>query len=204
MNFTCGGGSSSVFSSALKALVREHVHLVEDVDLVARRAGAVAHALDQLAHVVDAGAAWRRPSRSRRRGGPRRSPVQFAQTPQGSGVGPPWPSGPVQLSARAMMRAVVVLPTPRMPVSRKACAMRPVAKALLSVRTSASWPISSPKAGRAGTCARAPVGRAAVGGWRRACGCGHHRPAGVRRRGPRREAGRRPGPKLVTAASFRT
>ena len=35
------------------------------------------------------------------------------------------PSGPMQLSARAMMRAVVVLPTPRTPVSMKACAMRP-------------------------------------------------------------------------------
>ena len=33
-----------------------------------------------------------------------------------------------------MMRAVVVLPTPRTPVSMKACAMRPVAKALDSVR----------------------------------------------------------------------
>ena len=35
------------------------------------------------------------------------------------------PSGPMQLSARAMMRAVVVLPTPRTPVSMKAWAMRP-------------------------------------------------------------------------------
>ena len=35
------------------------------------------------------------------------------------------PSGPMQLSARAMMRAVVVLPTPRTPVSMKACATRP-------------------------------------------------------------------------------
>ena len=33
-----------------------------------------------------------------------------------------------------MMRAVVVLPTPRTPVSMKAWAMRPVAKAFLSVR----------------------------------------------------------------------
>jgi len=68
---------------------------------------------------------------------------QEGQRPHGSGVGPPVPSGPVQLSARAMIRAVVVLPTPRMPESRKACAMRPDANALVSVRTSASWPISS-------------------------------------------------------------
>ena len=37
MNLTCGGGSSSVFSRALKAARREHVHFVDDVDLVARR-----------------------------------------------------------------------------------------------------------------------------------------------------------------------
>ena len=61
--------------------------------------------------------------------------TQCSQTPQGSMVGPPVPSGPMQLRARAMMRAVVVLPTPRTPVSMKAWAMRPVAKALGRVRT---------------------------------------------------------------------
>jgi predicted transposase YbfD/YdcC len=40
---------------------------------------------------------------------------------------------------------VVVLPTPRTPVSMKAWAMRPVAKAFFSVRTMASWPIRSSK-----------------------------------------------------------
>ena len=39
------------------------------------------------------------------------------------------------------MRAVVVLPTPRTPVSIQACAMRPEANALVSVRTIGSWPI---------------------------------------------------------------
>ena len=71
--------------------------------------------------------------------------MQFGHTPQGSTVGPPVPSGPMQLSARAIMRAVVVLPTPRTPVSMKACATRPAAKALRSVRTIASWPIMSLK-----------------------------------------------------------
>ena len=42
-----------------------------------------------------------------------------------------------------MIRAVVVLPTPRMPESRKAWATRPEANAFFSVRTSASWPISA-------------------------------------------------------------
>ena len=100
--------------------------------------------LDDLAHVVDAGA----------RGGVHLEHVRMAvgqdgdavgQTPHGSAVGPPLPSGPMQFSARAMMRAVVVLPTPRTPVSMKACATRPAAKALRSVRTIASWPIMSSK-----------------------------------------------------------
>ena len=43
------------------------------------------------------------------------------------------------------MRAVVVLPTPRTPVSIQACGMRCVAKALRKVRTIASWPIRSVK-----------------------------------------------------------
>ncbi len=65
--------------------------------------------------------------------------TQGSQTPQGWMVGSlRVPSGPTQLSARAMMRAVVVLPTPRTPVSMKACAMRPVANAFDSVLTSAS------------------------------------------------------------------
>ncbi len=68
--------------------------------------------------------------------------TQLSQTPQGEAVGPPLPSCPTQLRARAMMRAVVVLPTPRTPVSMKAWAMRPLANALVSVRTMASWPIS--------------------------------------------------------------
>ena len=42
--------------------------------------------------------------------------TQGSQTPQGWMVGSVrLPSGPMQLSARAMMRAVVVLPTPRTP-----------------------------------------------------------------------------------------
>ncbi len=75
--------------------------------------------------------------------------MQLAHTPHGSTVGPPVPSGPTQLSARAMMRAVVVLPTPRTPVSIQAWAMRPWAKALRRMRTIASWPIrSSNRVGR--------------------------------------------------------
>ena len=68
--------------------------------------------------------------------------MQLSQAPHGSAVGPS-ASPPVQLRARAMMRAVVVLPTPRTPVRMKACASRPEAMAFLSVRTIASWPMSS-------------------------------------------------------------
>ncbi len=64
--------------------------------------------------------------------------VHCGQAPQGAVVGPPVPSGPVQLRPLAMIRAVVVLPVPRMPVSMKAWAMRSAAKALVSVRTIAS------------------------------------------------------------------
>ena len=56
-NFTCGGGSSSVLSKRVERLLREHVHFVDDVDLVARADRGIAHRLDDLAHVVDAGVA---------------------------------------------------------------------------------------------------------------------------------------------------
>ena len=69
--------------------------------------------------------------------------TQGAQTPQGSVVGPPVPSGPTQFRPLAMIRAVVVLPVPRIPVRMKAWAIRPRSKALRSVRTIASWPIRS-------------------------------------------------------------
>src|SRR5690242_3567379 len=68
-----------------------------------------------------------------------------AHWPQGSAVELPEPSGPTQLRARARMRAVVVLPTPRTPVRMKACAIRPVAIAFDRVRTIGSCPISSAK-----------------------------------------------------------
>ena len=126
------------------------------------------------------------------------------------------------------MRAVVVLPTPRTPVSIQAWAMRPVAKALVSVRTIGSWPIRSEKFERTvfarqyaiGTSlvrsrvsgfAHSPVQlhRTAIGGVpiRRASS----RPHGVMapsnvvgRKAKRREAGTMTRSGLVRAASFRT
>ena len=66
-----------------------------------------------------------------------------SQTPHGSIVAPPCPSGPTQFSALAISRAVLVLPPPRTPVIRNACASRSRAIALASVVTIASCPISS-------------------------------------------------------------
>ena len=48
-----------------------------------------------------------------------------------------------QLSARARIRAVVVLPTPRGPANTNDCAMRPLLMALASVRVTAGWPTTS-------------------------------------------------------------
>jgi hypothetical protein len=53
MNFTWPGGSSSVFSRALKAPLK-HVHLVDQVPF-GGPPSAAAGALDDLADVVDAG-----------------------------------------------------------------------------------------------------------------------------------------------------
>ena len=90
----------------VERVLRQHVDFVDDVDLVARRDRRVAHRLDDLAHVVDAGVAARRPSRSRRYGGLRRSRCTARTRRTGSIVGPPCPSGPMQLSALAISRAV--------------------------------------------------------------------------------------------------
>ncbi len=64
--------------------------------------------------------------------------MHASQTPHGSGVGPF-----AQLSARARMRAVVVLPQPRGPEKTNACAMRLLFSAFLSVRVTACCPRTS-------------------------------------------------------------
>ena len=64
--------------------------------------------------------------------------VQASQTPHGSAVGPC-----SQLSARARMRAVVVLPTPRGPENTNDCAIRRAPMALRSVCVTPRWPMTS-------------------------------------------------------------
>ena len=66
--------------------------------------------------------------------------MQASHTPHGSGVGPC-----TQLSARARMRALVVLPHPRGPANTNAWAMRLLLSALRSVLVTACWPSTSSK-----------------------------------------------------------
>src|SRR5690606_28516028 len=71
--------------------------------------------------------------------------LQLLQMPHGDGVGPPFPSSPIQFKARAIILAVVVFPTPRIPVRIKAFAIRLVFMALVTVLTNTSCPIRSSK-----------------------------------------------------------
>ena len=70
--------------------------------------------------------------------------TQAAHVPQGLAVGPCW-----QSSILATMRAVEVLPVPRAPQKRNACATRSMLMALLKARAMWDWPTSSSReAGR--------------------------------------------------------
>ena len=64
--------------------------------------------------------------------------TQASQTPHGSAVGPC-----SQFSARARMRAVVVLPTPRGPEKTNDCAIRFAPMALRSVWVTPRCPMTS-------------------------------------------------------------
>ena len=55
-NLTRGGGSSSVFRSALNECVGKHVHFVDEVHLVPAPSRCVLHVVQELARVVDLGA----------------------------------------------------------------------------------------------------------------------------------------------------
>ena len=54
INFTCSGGSSSVFNNALKAGCGQHVNFVDDIDLETRSARPHADVRSQAADLVDA------------------------------------------------------------------------------------------------------------------------------------------------------
>jgi hypothetical protein len=112
MNMRCSGGSSRIFSRALKAGGGEHVHLVDDIDPLFDVGGGV-HGLVpqgadlvyavvgggvQLHHVQKAAASM---------------PRQEGHSPQGLPF-----TGCSQLTALARILAQVVLPVPRVPVKR--------------------------------------------------------------------------------------
>ena len=99
---------------------RELMHLVDDEHLVAvarRRRQAAITTSRMLSMPVWLAASISRTSISR----PWAISMQASHSPHGSAVGPV-----SQLSARARMRAVVVLPQPREPANTNACAMRPL------------------------------------------------------------------------------
>ncbi|GAO05620.1 hypothetical protein PSR1_04535 [Anaeromyxobacter sp. PSR-1] len=138
-NFTCGGGSSSVFRSALNAPCDSMWTSSTTNTLKRSRAGRYFTASTMsrtLSTPLLEAASISTTSTAR----PSAISTQGVQTPHGSAVGPF-----SQLSAFATRRAVVVLPTPRGPVNRNAWASWPVLSAFDSVRTTCSWPDISPK-----------------------------------------------------------
>ena len=85
---TCAGGSSRVFSSALKRLAREHVDLVDDVDLEAavdRREGD----LSRRSRIVVDAAVGGGVDLDDVEGTPSAMATQWRQTPQGVVVADP-------------------------------------------------------------------------------------------------------------------
>ncbi|RIH83620.1 hypothetical protein Mrose_02978 [Calidithermus roseus] len=111
MKITCSGGSSSVFSRALKALLDIMWASSRITTLRLPKSGASrifsrssrTSSTELLLAASISSTSGCRPSRTRR---------QPSHTPQGLR------SGPVQLTAWAMRRALVVLPTPRGPENR--------------------------------------------------------------------------------------
>ena len=117
---------------------REHVRLVEDVDLAAPADGRVGDALAQLADVVDRVVRRGVHLDHVERGGARRSSRHDSQPPHGSIVGPC-----SQFRHAARIFAIEVLPVPREPTNRYAWWTLPRSTALRSVRTTGSWPTTS-------------------------------------------------------------
>ena len=113
-NTTRGGGSSRVLSRALKAAVESMWHssityTFQRACTGAKRERSISSRM--LSTPVLEAASISITSRAL----PAAMEVQSSQTPQGSGVGP---SAPMQLSERARMRALEVLPVPRGPLNR--------------------------------------------------------------------------------------
>ena len=132
MNFTWGGGSSSVLRKALKAPT---VSMCTSSTITTlKRSLCGRYGIDSWSRRTSSTPLFDAPSISSTSvSRPAVISTQIAHVPHGSGVGPD-----SQLSALASRRAVVVLPTPRTPVKRKACATRSELIAFLSVRVTCS------------------------------------------------------------------
>ncbi len=113
MKTACSGGSSSVFSSALKAPVEQHVDLVDDVDLLAELRRRELDALAQFAHSSTPRLLAASISTTSS-AVPLVMATQASQIPHGSGRGP----SVRQFRHFARMRATEVLPVPRGPEKR--------------------------------------------------------------------------------------
>jgi hypothetical protein len=128
MNFTCGGGSSSVFKNAFHAFCESMCTSSTMKILKRSRCGRYGELLLQIADVVDARAARGVDLLDVDVDAGGDLDLHAGHSRHGVLVGPF-----SQLSALARMRALVVLPTPRTPVNKNACATRSIAIALPSV-----------------------------------------------------------------------
>ena len=141
MNMTCSGGSSTIFSRALKPCGVTMCASSRMKILYRSRAGAkVARSRRSRASSTPPWLAASISTTSREPGPPRASSTHEGQTPHGTSVGPS-----AQLRQRARIRADVVLPQPRGPLNRYAWLMRPFFRACISGTVTCSWPITSPK-----------------------------------------------------------
>ena len=118
MKVTKSGRLLERLEQRVPGVLGDLVRLVEDVDLAPQVGRRVVEALPELAHVVDAAVG---------RGvdldaGPGRGPRGSRRTTRRRRTGPRCGRRFLQLSALARMRASDVLPVPRGPVNRMACA----------------------------------------------------------------------------------
>ena len=112
MNLTCAGGSSNVFSMALKALL-DSICTSSMIYTLKRPTVGAYCALSSKSRMASTCVLLAASTSSISTKRPRSISVQALHTPQGVAVMPV-----SQLSDLAKMRAIVVLPTPRVPVNK--------------------------------------------------------------------------------------
>ena len=139
MKMTCSGGSSSVFRSALKAPFESMwTSSIMKILYLPMTGGYCTRSITSRmlsTPVLDAASISNTSI-----GLPPAMSLQLSHCPQGWSGSPP-----VQLSVRARIRALVVLPTPRVPVNRNAWWSRPPSIAFWRVFAICSCPTMSEK-----------------------------------------------------------